>query len=89
MVHAGEWQYAGKMVAPVPEEIAVPLVATAIAAGGRHTVALKQDGSLVAWGDNADGQTTVPAAAQNGVTAIATGFGHTVALKQDGSVIAW
>ncbi len=50
---------------------------------------LKTDGSVVAWGDNDNGQATVPVAAQSGVTAIAAGFGHTVVLKDDGSVVAW
>ncbi len=36
-------------------------------------MALKNDGSVVAWGDNGGGQTTVPVAAQSGVTAIAAG----------------
>ena len=61
----------------------------AIAAGGFHTVALKNDGSVLAWGGNYYGQTTVPVAAQSGVTAIAAGEGDTVALKNDGSVLAW
>jgi hypothetical protein len=46
-------------------------------------------GSVVAWGLNDSGQTTVPIAAQSGVTAIAAGGYHTVALKTDGSVVAW
>jgi hypothetical protein len=62
---------------------------TAIAAGYGHTVALKNDGNVVAWGNNGNGQTTVPVAAQSGVTAIAAGGYHTVVLKNDGSVVAW
>ena len=69
----------------------------AIAAGGYHTVALKNDGSVVAWGAHGDsllgwpqyGQTDVPDAAQSGVMAIAAGGYHTVALRNDGSVLAW
>ncbi len=60
----------------------------AIAAGGYHTVALQQDGTVVAWGINSSGQTTVPAGL-SGVVAIAAGVYHTVALKQDGTVVAW
>ena len=33
----------------------------AVAAGGDHSLALKTDGSLVAWGNNDNGQTDVPA----------------------------
>jgi hypothetical protein len=60
----------------------------AIAAGWYHTVALKDDGTLVAWGFNITGQTTVPAGL-SGVKAIAAGYGHTIALKEDGTVVAW
>jgi alpha-tubulin suppressor-like RCC1 family protein/chitodextrinase len=60
----------------------------AIAAGGGYTVALKNDGTVVAWGDNSYGQTTIPAGL-TGVTAIAAGNSHTVALKNDGTVVAW
>lgn len=62
---------------------------SAIAAAGNHTVALKSDGTVVAWGLNASGQTNVPGGL-SGVTAIAAGRGgHTVALKSDGTVVAW
>ena len=50
-----------------------------IAAGQSHTVALKNDGTVVAWGSSYNGQTTVPAGLR-GVTAIAAGGYHTVAL---------
>ena len=52
----------------------------AIAAGQFHTVTLKQDGTVVAWGYNSDGQTKVPAGL-SGVVAIAAGTYQTVALK--------
>ena len=51
-------------------------------------MALKQDGTVVAWGRNGDGQTRVPAGL-SGVVAIAAAASHTVALKQDGTVVAW
>src|SRR5688572_28224209 len=62
---------------------------TAIAAGNSHTVALKSDGAVLAWGVNDAGRRTTPVAAESGVVAIAAGGGHTVALKSDGSVVAW
>ncbi|MCL2828644.1 MAG: S-layer homology domain-containing protein [Oscillospiraceae bacterium] len=72
---------------------------TAIAAGGAHTLALKSDGTVWAWGLNGggqlgDGTTTTsytPVQVQNldNVAAIAAGTDHTVALKNDGTVWAW
>ncbi len=61
---------------------------TAIAAGKYHTAALKNDGTVVAWGLNNHGQTSVPAGL-SGVTALASGSDHAVALKGDGTVVAW
>jgi hypothetical protein len=61
---------------------------TAIAAGPGHAVALKSDGSVVAWGYNYYGQTNVPPGLSN-VTAIAAGEHHTMALKSDGTVVGW
>jgi len=72
----------------------------AIAAGGgvprshsysvitSYSMALKDDGTVVAWGDDDYGQTDVPRGLSN-VVAIAAGNSHSVALIEDGSVAAW
>ena len=61
---------------------------SAIDGGGNFSLALRRDGTVLAWGYNDYGQTTVPAGLNN-VTAIATGYVHGLALKADGTVIAW
>ena len=61
---------------------------TAIAAGGEHSLALKVDGTLIAWGDDTYGQTNVPLNAKDAV-AMAGGRYHSSALKADGTVIVW
>jgi len=58
----------------------------AIAAGQSFSLALKADGTVLAWG--ASGFTNVPAGLSN-VVAIAAGGGQSLALKEDGSLIAW
>ena len=55
----------------------------AIAAGGNHSLALKVDGTLVAWGRNYAGETSVPAGL-SGIVAIEAGGTHSLALKADG-----
>ncbi|MEQ2006820.1 MAG: Ig-like domain-containing protein [Limisphaerales bacterium] len=59
--------------------------ATAVAAGEFHSVALRQGGTVVAWGDNREGQTMVPAGL-SGVTAVAAGGSHSLALVVSGSL---
>jgi hypothetical protein len=51
-------------------------------------LALKCDGTVVAWGDNSSGQTNVPIGLTN-VVAIAAGYDHALALKADGSIVGW
>lgn len=60
----------------------------AIAAGYSHGLALKSNGSVVAWGSNSQGQTNVPSNATN-IVAIAAGQTHSLALRQNGRVTAW
>ncbi|MDQ8734335.1 fibronectin type III domain-containing protein [Paenibacillus sp. LHD-38] len=71
----------------------------AIAAGYSHSLAVKSDGTVWAWGDNSsgelgDGSTTTrytPVQVTNlgSVTDIAAGSSHTLALKSDGTVWTW
>jgi len=74
---------------------------TAIAAGLNHSLALRVDGSLWAWGLNDYGQlgqlagagTTTPSATPQQVPGtyvrVAAGGAHNLALKADGSLWAW
>lgn len=55
----------------------------AIAAGSDHNLALKADGTVGAWGQNAEGQGSVPAGLA-GVTAIAAGDFHNAVVRPTG-----
>ena len=60
----------------------------AISEGKDFALALKSDGTVVAWGDNSKGQCKVPHGL-TGVIAIAAGGFHSLALKSDGTVVTW
>ena len=72
---------------------------TALSAGIEHSLALRSDGTVWAWGGNAHGQlgdgtttqrtTPVQVSGLTGITAIATGGGHGLAVRNDGTVWAW
>ncbi|WP_147443554.1 RCC1 domain-containing protein [Corallococcus sicarius] len=71
-----------------------------VAAGRQHALALREDGTVWAWGSNLMGQVgagaeagAVPAPVQvpglTGVAGIACGADHSLARKADGTVWAW
>ncbi|WP_437294428.1 RCC1 domain-containing protein [Sorangium sp. So ce426] len=73
--------------------------AIAVAAGTWHSLALRSDGTVRAWGEGSEGQlgqgakasspVPVPVASLDGVTAIAAGRWHSLALRSDGTARAW
>ena len=58
----------------------------AIATGSSHSLAIRQDGTLMAWGR---GYGPEPVAVMAGVTAVAAGSSTTIALKRNGSLWQW
>lgn len=60
----------------------------AVSAGQHFSLALKDDGTVAAWGRNDMGQASVPAGLAE-VRAISAGYGHALALKSDGTVVSW
>ncbi len=62
--------------------------AVALAAGERHSLALRNDGSVTGWGSNLQGQLTLPSGLTSAV-ALAAGPMHSFALNADGTVLGW
>lgn len=80
---------------PLSESLQLPTMApaalegvTGVAAGARHALALKSDGTVVAWGSNDRGESSVPAGLSE-VVAIAASGQQSMALRADGTVVAW
>jgi hypothetical protein len=57
-----------------------------LAAGGLHTVGILPDGTVVATGNNDEGQCNV--GSWTDIVMVAAGFSHTVGVREDGTVVA-
>ncbi|MEQ8235291.1 MAG: PxKF domain-containing protein [Syntrophomonadaceae bacterium] len=90
----------GMLMIPVHQSIAaVPDNSRSIAAGNMHSLAVKPDGTVWAWGENIRGalgigsttnhSTPVQVTGLNSVTAVTAGASFSIALKADGTVWAW
>ncbi len=80
----------GNPTSPAPETH-VPINLSgirAISAGHQHAIAIKADGTVVAWGNNNSGQATVPTGLTD-VVSIAAGGDVSGAVRRDGTVRLW
>ncbi len=80
----------GDDIVPNPEtNVPMDLVGVkAIAGGDQHALALKADGTVVAWGDHVAGQIAVPSGLSN-VASIAAGADFSGVIFNDGTVRIW
>ena len=84
-----------------PTPTLVPGIYTQVAAGNDHSLGLRADGTLWAWGDNYESQlgnpvnngldipTTTPTQVAGTYTQVVAGSYHSLALRADGSLWAW
>ena len=83
----------------IPTQVGTDTDWLLVAAGGEHSLAIKKDGSLWAWGLNADGQlgdgTLLSQSAPERIgtatnwVAVYAGYSHSLALRNDGTLWAW
>ena len=98
---SGQLGYTGCFF-PCPTPTQVPGLSNvvAISAGGTHSLALRSDGTVWAWGKNSYGElgytgctspcpTPTQVSGLPGVVAIAVGRNHSLGLASDGTVWTW
>jgi|GEM_PF-2505416 len=82
-----------------PEQVETDNDWAYVSAGEFHTVAIRTDGTLWAWGSDSEGQSGLGGGGANTIplqvgtysdwASVAAGSDHTVAVKTDGSLWAW
>lgn len=60
----------------------------AVSSHGSHCLALRGDGTLIAWGSNSYGQCNVPSGLHDPI-GFAAGGSHSLAIRPDGAVLGW
>jgi hypothetical protein len=79
----GMYLSAGALIGPVGLGNVV-----GIAAGEFHSLALKSNGTVLAWGKSDGGECTPPDGL-SGVSKVAAGSNYSMALKTDGTLVTW
>lgn len=79
------WNLSSQLLTNTPLDLTNVM---ALAAGDSHFLAVRTNGTVVAWGDNNWGETNVPSDLTNAV-AVAAGSHHSLALRKDGTVALW
>lgn len=97
---AGDYNYSNiNGYTLIPQQIGTDNNWNVITTGNKHSLAIKNNGTLWAWGRNEDGQLGIgnyankDAPTQVGTATdwanVSAGSAHTIAIKQDGSIWAW
>ena len=83
--------------AAVDTPLNLPITGQTFSLGSRHSLAITEDGTLWAWGDNRYGQlgdgttnnSSVPVKIMENIAAVSAGLWHSMAITNDGTLWGW